>query len=141
MHLEYQDLLQADPTLEGRLNALPGSLFSGRKKAARGAVGVFFCYALPALDKVAGEFTEEAGTARWYLYDLGRDAIREEAGDIAASIRSAPDTARLCKTSTQTLMDVRNKVEKHIKSTYLKRVDAPVGVKPALKCWMELNEG
>ena len=30
---------------------------------------------------------------------------------------------------------------KHIKDTYLKRVDAPVGVKPALKCWMEINEG
>ena len=29
----------------------------------------------------------------------------------------------------------------HIKNTYLKRVDAPVGVKPSLKCWMELNEG
>jgi len=26
-------------------------------------------------------------------------------------------------------------------NTYLKRVDAPVGVKPALRCWMELNEG
>ena len=36
---------------------------------------------------------------------------------------------------------MRGKVEKHIKNTYLKRVDAPVGVKPALKCWMELNEG
>jgi hypothetical protein len=141
MHLEYQDLLQADPSLEARLNALPGSLFSGRKKVARGAVGVFFCYALPALDKEAGEFTEEAGTTRWYLYDLGRDAIREEAGDIVASIRSAPDTPRQCKTPAQTLMDVRSKVEKHIKSSYLKRVDAPVGVKPVLKCWMELNEG
>jgi plasmid stabilization system protein ParE len=104
-------------------------------------VGVFFCYALPALDKEAGEFTEEAGTTRWYLYDLGRDAIREEAGDIVASIRSAADTPRLCKTPAQTLMDVRSKVEKHIKSSYLKRVDAPVGVKPVLKCWMELNEG
>ena len=141
MHLEYQDLLQADPSLEARLNALPGSLFSGRKKVARGTVGVFFCYALPALDKEAGEFTEAAGTTRWYLYDLGRDAIREEAGDIVASIRCAPDTPRLCKTPAQTLMDVRNKIEKHIKSTYLKRVDAPVGVKASLKCWMELNEG
>lgn len=34
----------------------------------------------------------------------------------------------------------RTKVEKHIKNTYLKRVDAPVGVIPALRCWMELNE-
>jgi superfamily II DNA or RNA helicase len=141
MHLEYQDLLQADPELDARLNALPGSLFSGRKKVARGTVGVFFCYALPALDKEKNEFTEAAGTTRWYLYDLGRDAIREEAGDIVASIRSAPDTVRLCTTSAQTLIDVRNKVEKHIKNTYLRRVNAPVGVKPALRCWMELNEG
>ena len=36
---------------------------------------------------------------------------------------------------------LRGKVEKHIKNSYLKRVDAPVGVKPALRCWMELNDG
>jgi len=141
MHLEYQALLRADPDLEKRLASLPGSIFSGRKKVARGAVGVFFCYALPALDKLAGEFTEEAGITRWYFYDIERDTIREEAGDIIASIRSALDTPRRCKTSPTTLMDSRGKVEKHIKTTYLKRVDAPVGVKPALKCWMELNEG
>ncbi len=141
MHLEYQALLRADPELEKRLTALPGSVFSGRKKIARGAAGVFFCYALPALDKLAGEFTEEAGITRWYFYDMERDTIREEAGDIIASIRSAVDTPRICKTSPTTLMDLRGKVEKHIKTTYLKRVDAPVGVKPALKCWMELNEG
>ena len=37
--------------------------------------------------------------------------------------------------------EIRGKIEKHIKNGYLKRVDAPVGVKPALRCWMELNEG
>ena len=35
----------------------------------------------------------------------------------------------------------RDRVAKHIKNTYLKRVDAPVGVKAVLRCWMELNEG
>jgi len=40
----------------------------------------------------------------------------------------------------ETLVDIRSKVLKHIKNTYLKRVDAPVGVKPSLKAWMELNE-
>ncbi len=39
-----------------------------------------------------------------------------------------------------TLMEIRDKVLKHIKNGYLKRLDAPVGVKPALKCWMELND-
>ena len=141
MHLEYQALLQADPELESRLKRLPGATFSGRKRPAKGARGVFFCYALPALDKGAGEFTEEAGTTRWYLYDLDRGAILEEPGEIIASIRSKPETPRTCTTEEKTLVELRAKVEKHIKNSYLKRVDAPVGVKPALKCWMELNEG
>ena len=141
MHLEYQALLQTDPELESRLKRLPGATFSGRKRPAKGAHGVFFCYALPALDKEAGEFTEEAGTTRWYLYDLDRDAILEEPGEIVASIRSEPSTPRHCITGKKTLSEIRAQVEKHIKNTYLKRVDAPVGVKPALRCWMELNEG
>ncbi len=141
MHLEYQALLQADPSLEGRLKALPGSTFSGRLRPTKGVKGVFLCYALPALDKETGEFTEQAGTTRWYLYDLERDAIREEPGDIVASIRSKPETPRRCSTEQKTLVGVRSKIEKHIKNTYLKRLDAPVGVKPVLKCWMEINEG
>ncbi|MFQ5507172.1 MAG: C-terminal helicase domain-containing protein, partial [Planctomycetota bacterium] len=141
MHLEYQALLQADPELESRLKGLPGATFSGRKRPAKGARGVFFCYALPALDKEAGEFTEEAGTTRWYLCDLDRDTILEDPGEIVASIRSKPKTPRKCTTEEKTLVELRAKIEKHIKNTYLKRVDAPIGVKPALRCWMELNEG
>ena len=141
MHLEYQTLLQADPELEPRLKRLPGATFSGRKRPAKGARGVFFCYALPALDKEAAGFTEEAGTIRWYLYDLDRGTILEEPGEIVASIRSKPRTPRKCTTKEKTLIELRGKIEKHIKNTYLKRVDAPVGVKPALRCWMELNEG
>jgi len=34
---------------------------------------------------------------------------------------------------------VREKIEKHIKNTYLKKVQAPLGVEPVLKAWMELN--
>jgi superfamily II DNA or RNA helicase len=141
MQLEYQALLQQDPTLEARLRLLPGATFSGRERTVKGARGVFFCYALPALDKEAGEFTEEAGTARWYFYDLDRKAIVEEPAEIIASIRSKPDTPRHCATDEKSLVDLRAIVEKHIKNTYLKRIDAPVGVKPALRCWMELNEG
>ena len=143
MHLEYQALLQTDPGLEARLKGLPGATFSGRKRVAKGVRGVFFCYALPALDKQKNppEFTEEAGTTRWYLYDLDRDAILEEPGEIVTSIRSRPETPRQCTIEERTLIELRGKIEKHIKNSYLKRVDAPVGVKPALRCWMELNEG
>ena len=140
MHLEYQALLQSDPELEARLARFPGAIFSGRKRPAKGVRGVFFCYALPALDKEKNEFTEEAGTTRWYLYDLDRETILEEPGEIVASIRSKPETPRRCTTGEKTLLDIRKRIEKHIKNSYLKRVDAPVGVKPRLRCWMELNE-
>ena len=38
-----------------------------------------------------------------------------------------------------TLADIRAKIEKHLKNTRLKQLQAPVGVKPMLKAWMELN--
>ena len=141
MHLEYQALLRADPTLEVRLSGLPGGIYSGRKRAAKGVRGLFFCYALPAFDKEAGEFTHAAGTIRWYLHDLERDQILEEPSGIVASIRSGPETSRRFVMAEKALLDARGKIEKHIKNSYLKRVDAPVAAKPALKCWMELNEG
>ena len=141
MHLDYQALLQADPELEARLAHFPGGIFSGRKRPAKGVRGVFFCYALPAFDKEKNEFTEEAGTTRWYLYDLDRETIIEESGEIAASIRSKPGTLRRCSTEEKTLLGIRKRIEKHIKNSYLKRVDAPVGVNPSLRCWMELHEG
>ncbi len=141
MHLEYQALIQGHPELPDVLNRFPGGIFSGRKRPAKGTHGVFFCYALPALDKEKGEFTEEAGTTRWYLYDLDRDTIATEPGEIIESIRCKPNTPRHCMTDEKTLKEIRAKVLKHIKDTYMKRVDAPVGVKPALRCWMELNEG
>ena len=141
MHLEYQTLLQADPELEARLARFPGAVFSGRKRPAKGVRGVFFCYALPALDKAKNEFTEEAGTTRWYLYDLDRETIVEEPGAIVVSIRSKPETPPRCTTEEKTLLDIRKRIERHIKNSYLKRVDAPIGVKPRLRCWMELNEG
>jgi hypothetical protein len=141
MHLEYQALLQDQPELASRLNGLPGAFFSGRKRPAKGSRGVFFCYALPALDKETGEFTEAAGTTRWYLYDMDKTSILEEPGEIIESLRCKPNTPRRCITEEKVLKDIRASVLKYIKDTYLKRVDAPVGVKPALKCWMELNEG
>jgi helicase-like protein/phospholipase D-like protein/type III restriction/modification enzyme restriction subunit len=140
MHLEYQSLLQENPDLAGYLNGLPGAIFSGRKRLAKGSRGVFFCFGLPALDTETGKFSEEAGTTQWYLYDTDKGDIIEEPRAIIESIISKPRTPRRCITKEQTLVEIRTKVLKHIKNTYLKRVDAPVGVKPSLKCWMELNE-
>ena len=140
MHLEYQALLKRHPDLAERLDALPGSVFSGRRKLAKGARGVFFCYSLPALDAQTGAFTLEAGPTRWYLYDVGEDSIVESPGDIVGSIRSKPNTPRRCTTERATLKQVRDKVLRHVRDTYLKRVNAPMDApEPKLRCWMELN--
>jgi len=141
MHLEYQQLLDDVPGLVGALEEVPGGLFSGRKRPRNGFRGAFFCYALPALDKEKGEFTEEAGTTRWYLYDAEKEAVLDEPAEIVESIRSTPETPRVCTTGQPTLLKMRDAVQKHIKNTYLKRVDAPVGVSARLVCWMELNDG
>jgi superfamily II DNA/RNA helicase len=139
MHLEYQELLAEDQHLLNHLERLPGATFSGREKPKKGTTGVFFCYALPALDKETNQFSEEAGNTQWYLYDIEKESILEEPNDIITSIRSKPDTKRVCSMEKVSLSDVRAKVEKHIKNTYLKKVDAPIGVRPILKCWMEIN--
>lgn len=50
-----------------------------------------------------------------------------------------PPTPRRNKIKQATLKEVRAEVEKHIKNNHLKAVQAPVGVKPVLKAWMELS--
>lgn len=139
MHLEYQKLLQSDPELEDRLSHFPGSVFSGKKQVALSGEAVFFCYRLPALDIKEGKFTQESGITRWYLYDLDRESILDKPEEIIERIRSKVNTPRKCIIEQKTLIEIRAKIENHIKNTYLKKVDAPIGVEVELACWMELN--
>jgi hypothetical protein len=141
MHLEYQGLLQQTPELGEILDRLPGAVFSARQRAPKRHQGTFFCFALPAFDNELKEFTEEAGTRRWYLYDSEHDAILEEPSEIVESIRATRETPRLEVMARPDLVAMRDKIRSHIKNTYLKRVDAPVGVGARLVCWMELNDG
>ena len=96
MHLEYQELLAPIPRSRLAWSSCRAQSSAAASASTNGLRGVFFCYALPALDKETNEFTAEAGTTRWYLYDLDRDAMLEEPGEIVASIRSKPETPRQC---------------------------------------------
>lgn len=142
LHLEYQQLLKENPALEAFLNSVPLRLFSGKEHLQPGTKAVFLCYRLPAEDKtVPPEQAWEgaAGRTGWYLFDIASKQILEDAPKIAEVIRSLPNTPRIVAMNQTTLREIRLDVEKHIKNTYLKQVQAPVGVKPTLKCWMELN--
>jgi SNF2 family DNA or RNA helicase len=145
IRLELQRLLDGDPALASRLAALPGRVFSGKRHPAPGTQAVFFCYRLPRPDhsvtRTNGDlpWTEEAGETRWYLHRLSDEHLLEDTAAIIEAIRSRPDTPRHCDIPQPTLAAIRAKVEKHIKNTWLKRMQAPLGVKPILKAWMELN--
>jgi len=147
MHLEYQKLLADNPGLEERLSAMPRRVFSGKQHPSPGSRAVFFCYALPApsaRDRDGGtqdaqKWTEEAGFTKWYLYDLATGKTLDEPNEIVGLIRSKPDTPRHRALEDKALSDIRAQIDKHIKNTYLKQVQAPVGVKPILKAWMELS--
>lgn len=147
MHLEYQKLLSDNPGLEERLSTLPGRVFSGKQHPSPESRAVFFCYALPApsagkQDREAQDtsvWSDEAGFTKWYLYDLATEKILDEPSEIIDLIRSTPDTPRHRAIENQTLSEIRAKIDKHIKNTYLKQVQAPIGVKPVLKAWMEMS--
>lgn len=135
LHLEYQRLIAADPGLEERLAALPGAIFSG---CAAEEAGTFFCYELPALDITTGEFTLAAGTTRWYLHRPGEGVI-EDATAIAEWIRATPDTNRVLSGDRGVLLAAKREVDKLIKDTYLRSIEAPLDAPPPrLVAWLEL---
>jgi len=147
MHLEFQKLLQDYPDLATKLDAMPGRVFSGKQHPKPDTKAVFFCFAMPAPTarlqegqrEDAAAWTEDAGFVKWYLHDFATEKVLEDPAEIDAVIACKPETPRQHLIPDQTLTEIRVKMEKHIKNTYLKQVQAPIGVKPNLKCWMELS--
>ena len=139
MQLELERLLKETPGLEDHLDNLPGRVFSGKAHHQPGAQAVFLCYNLPAEDATSHEWTDAAGRTAWYLFDFTTLKILDQPEDIHTYIKCQPDTPRRAEMTADALRTVRLKIETHIKNTYLKQMQAPVGVKPTLKCWMELN--
>ena len=142
LHLEFQKLLKNFPDLTDHLDAFPQQIFSGKKHPSKNARAVFFCYRIPHPDLSSPaeyQWTQDAGETKWFLYNLANDDIADDATKIAHIIRSDPQTPRSCTMEKKTLADIRRSVEKYIKNTILKRVQATQDIKPILKAWMELN--
>jgi superfamily II DNA or RNA helicase len=144
MHIEWQDLLNTHPDLEKLLNSFPNGIFSGKQHVRPGTKAVFFCYARPGFDKTATElegedtWTAYSGDVQWYLFDVGTGEISENAPPMFDAIRSTPETKKQTDLPLAKLSDIRMTVEKHITKTYLRKVQAPVGVMPELRAWLEL---
>ncbi len=146
LRLEYQALLAQYPEAAAALENLPLKVFSGRESPRPDCRAVFFCYRIPRPDAnlVPAEdgqprWSLQAGLTVWACYDLAGERLATEPAEIAALIRSTPDTKRHLSVARPTLQEVRKKAEKQIVSDYLRPLQAPLGITPALKCWMELN--
>ena len=148
LHLELQKLLRETPELKERITNYPTKMFSGKLTPEPGVTGVFFCYALPVPRQVADDdvidseverWSTDVGRVEWYFGHLDSDEISSEPRRIAELIRSDPKTPRHTVTSRKKIVDLRKRVERDIKNDYMSRMNAPAGVKPELKAWMEVS--
>ena len=139
MFLTWQKLLKSHPNIEEQLKDLPLRVFSGKDHPTENANAVFFCYTVPVHLAEQDRWTTDEGNCRWYLYDLDSKAIADAPTAMLPLIQSTPKTPRRLRMERPTLTEIRLEIEKHIKNTYLKSVQAPVGVAPVLKAWMELS--
>ena len=146
LRLEYERLMAAQPELATQLAAFPLKVFSGKENPKLGSRAVFFCYRIPRpepnlLDAESGQprWSDTAGLTVWACFDLEGKAVLTEAGPIAALIRSTPENQRKTVVDRNTLSELRKQVEKQLTAKFLRPLQAPLGVAPVLKCWMELN--
>lgn len=146
LRLEYNRLIKEHPDVASKLTQFPFKVFSGKAMPKPCSRAVFFCYRIPRpdvtlVDAETGEprWSDKAGITVWTCYDLDGNRILTDHGAIAEWVRSQPDTVRQCAIEKQTLSDIRKKVEKQLVADFLRPLQAPVGISPVLKCWMELN--
>ena len=169
MRLEKQRIESENPELWQSLENLPRRLFSGKKAGAgfgpilnrRGEEiqhlepnlkpGLFACYRMPpivgkAADNLMELTTEKydpethpKGEVKWYFRDAETEKISEVLEETWTTVRCSGDTKRIVKQGVTNLAPVRKAIEKHIKNTYLKDIQAPIGAKPKLIAWMEVT--
>ncbi len=144
--LEYEKLTKEHPDLIAKLPNFPLKTFSGKASPSPETQAVFFCFRIPrpdpeTIDVKTGQplWTESAGDTVWLLLDLEGEAVAVDSARIANLVRSAPETKRHCTFDHAALSALREKAEKQLSKTHLRPLQAPVGISPVLKCWMEIG--
>jgi SNF2 family DNA or RNA helicase len=149
LHLELERLKREHPGLFERLPSYPKRIFSGKQAGAKGIRGLFCCYRFPVIQRSAPPETplgterglEQRGDLRWYfrVAETGEIWESDRLAEIAQAIRSRPDTLRVMRASAQDLKKWREEIERGPVAQYLRALQAPLGVKPTLVCWMEVS--
>ena len=138
MRLEYQRFLRDYPEIAQKLNNYPLRLFSGKEKQEIKSKHVFFCYELPSKN-ANGDWLIESGYVRWYLYVIDGDEIIEDIKKIVDIVRTSQGTPRKISDDKYQLVEIKSKFEKKALVPFLREIQAPIGIKPRLKAWMEIS--
>jgi hypothetical protein len=169
MHLERERIEAQHGDLWSKLSELPRRLFSGRRIGdgfapflnregqvvedvkAPSRAGVFACYRMPPViaqgAKDLFEIKEEAfdeskhrpGPVRWYFLDAETKTVTEDLTVAWPHARCAAPTPRKTEQGPGALRPSLKAIEKHIKNTYMRDAQVPVGAKPTLLAWLEVS--
>jgi len=132
LRLELNKIAREHPDLYKNLPYLPLRLFSGKRAVSESCKGLFCCYKFPPIEE--GKPQE----VRWYFRGSAAEKILEEVESIYEKIQCLPDTPRATIVSPEELAEQRKNIERYIKNTYLRALQAPQNYKPTLLCWMEV---
>ena len=121
-------------------------MFSGKKAGTPGTRAVFFCFRIPHPDPDlveaadgAARWSESAGETVWLRTDPEGKTTADSPRAIADLIRCLPETPIHHSLDRAGLAKLREKIEKQLINSHLKSLQAPLGVSPVLKCWMEIS--
>ncbi len=132
--LAYQQLLAENPDYPDQLRSLPRKMHSGKMASTR--KGCFFCYELPT-KQTDGTWNED-GIYRWYMIDPETGNITEDMYEIWNAVKCERTESRAFNANEEEFNKIRKTIESHIKKTYLKAIQAPMGKKAKLVTWLQM---
>ena len=135
MILAYQQLISENPNYGILVQNMPKKMHSG--KAAHNRKGYFFCYELP-MKRIDGTWSDGDGLYRWYFLNSENGTISEQTYSIWKLIKCDKNEMRQITTNSDIFISVRKTIEAYINKSYLKAIQAPLGIKPKLVTWLQL---
>ena len=83
------------------------------------------------------------GDSRWFFFDTDTEEILDGVGmmsEMHKIIECSMGTERVISLDDETLRKIKKKIDKHIKNTIMRTLQAPVkGAKPRLVCWLSIK--
>ena len=169
MHLERERIEANHPALWAGLPGLPRRLFSGRavddgfepflnrdgeridEIAPPTGAGVFACYRMPPViaaepkelfdvkDEAYDPDKHQPGPVRWFFHDAATGKVVDSVAAAWSHARCSPRTPRRAPQGQKALRPALRAIEKHIRNSYLRDAQVPVGATPTLIAWLEVT--